>query len=60
MRQGGILFSNFQFIAVSKHDKASIFQVIFKGFISLGLVNKMWQGVIDFLDVVGCNNLLQD
>ena len=39
-----------------KHDKAGIFlKVLFY----LDMVDKMWQGVIDSLDVEGCDYLLQ-
>ena len=39
----------------SKHDEVGIFKVLFY----LEMVDKMWQEVIDSLDVVGCNYLLE-
>ena len=55
MRQGGILFQNFQFIAVSNMTRQVFLRVLFY----LEMVDKMWQRVVDSFDVVGCNYLLQ-
>ena len=55
MRQGGILFQNFQFIAVLNMTRQVFLRVLFY----LEMVDKMWQRVVDSFDVVGCNCLLQ-
>ena len=54
IRQGGILFY-FQFIAVSNMTRQVFLRVLYY----FEMVDKMLQGVIDSLDVVGCNYLLQ-
>ena len=55
MRQGGILFQNFQFIAVSNMTRQVFLRVLFY----LEMVDKMWQREVDSFDVVGCNYLLK-